>query len=347
MEVFTRHSWVYVIKKKSDAATKNFEWKSVAENQCKQQLLNLRSDNGGEFTSSDFKHKMAVLGVSLQTTPPRSPESNAIAERFNQIVQDKTRTIMIAAALPAFLWAEILQTTNMIRNMTPVTNLSCTPFELWTGNKPDLSKLRVLGCKAFCPILTSARAGKFGARGFRGILVNYSSSNPAYRVYDYEKNKVYDVAAPHFDEEVDPGWWRGSEPEAEELLSFPAYVPPPAVSSATISEVIDPHPEQDIADEAESAPPVQPAAAPAPAAANAPAAADLDDVEEEEEDNHAVPAAPEVPLRRSSRENRGVPPIRMQDMLMVAMEMNDDDPKTYKKAMKLPDADLWRDTCAA
>ena len=71
MDVFTRHSWVYVIKKKSDAATKIFEWKSVAEKQCKQQLLNLCSDNGGEFTSSDFKHKMAVLGVSLQTTPPR------------------------------------------------------------------------------------------------------------------------------------------------------------------------------------------------------------------------------------------------------------------------------------
>ena len=128
--------------------------------------------------------------------------------------------------------------------MTPVTNLSCTPFELWTGNKPDLSKLRVLGCKAFCPIPKSARAGNFGARGFRGILVNYSNSNPAYRVYDYEKNKVYDVAAPHFDEEVDPGWWRVSEPEEEELLSFPAYVPPSAVSSATISEVIDPHHEQ-------------------------------------------------------------------------------------------------------
>ena len=99
--------------------------------------------------------------------------------------------------------------------MTPVTNLSCTPFELWTGNKPDLSKLRVLGCKAFCPIPKSARGGKFGARGFRGILVNYNSNSPAYRVYDYEKNKVYDVAAPHFDEEVDPGWWRVSELEEE------------------------------------------------------------------------------------------------------------------------------------
>ena len=32
---------------------------------------------------------------------------------------------------------------------------------------------------------------------------------------------------------------------------------------------------------------------------------------------------------------------------MMAMEISDDDPKTYKKAMKLPDADLWRAACEA
>ena len=78
MDVFTRYSWAYPIKKEPDAANKILEWKAVAENQCKEKLLNLRSDNGGEFTSKDFKHKMAIQGVNLQTTPPRSPESNGI-----------------------------------------------------------------------------------------------------------------------------------------------------------------------------------------------------------------------------------------------------------------------------
>ena len=91
---------------------------------------------------------------------------------------------MLAAALPSFLWGEILQAANMIRNMSPVSHLSSTPFELWTGRRPDLSKLRVLGCKAFCPLHKHAREGKFGARGYKGVLVNYSSSSPAYRVYD-------------------------------------------------------------------------------------------------------------------------------------------------------------------
>ena len=89
---------------------------------------------------------MALQGVALQTPPLRFPEANGMAIRFNWTIQDKTRTIMIDAYLPAFLWAEILQATNLLRNMTLVTHLSYTPFEKWNGRKPGLSKLRVLGC---------------------------------------------------------------------------------------------------------------------------------------------------------------------------------------------------------
>ena len=52
----------------------------------------------------------------------------------------------------------------------------------------------------------------------------------------------------------------------------------------------------------------------------------------------AAPAPAPVP-RRSNRENRGVPPSYMADMLMLAtMESSDSDPKTYKQAMKLLDS---------
>ena len=40
--------------------------------------------------------------------------------------------------------------------------------------------------------------------------------------------------------------------------------------------------------------------------------------------------------------------MRMADMLMAAtMEGSDEDPKTYKKAMLLPDAADWVEACAA
>ena len=71
MDVYTRHSWVYTIKKKSDAAAQILELKAVAKGQSNTKLLTLRTDNGGEFTSTAFKSSMALLGVTLQTFQAR------------------------------------------------------------------------------------------------------------------------------------------------------------------------------------------------------------------------------------------------------------------------------------
>ena len=73
---------------------------------------------------------MALMGVELQATPPRSLESNGVAERWNRTVQDKTRTVMSASLLLGYMWAEVLHAVNMLRNMTLVTNLVCTPWEM-------------------------------------------------------------------------------------------------------------------------------------------------------------------------------------------------------------------------
>ena len=89
--------------------------------------------------STSFMQQMALAGVTLQRTTADSPESNGMAERWNRSVQDKTRTVMLAAALPGYLWGEVLLAINSIRNMSPVTNLGKPPFELWHGQKPDLS----------------------------------------------------------------------------------------------------------------------------------------------------------------------------------------------------------------
>ena len=56
-----------------------------------------------------------------------------MAERWNRILHDKTRTVMQASLMPGYMWAEVLHAVNMLRNMTPVTNLDCTPWEMWTG----------------------------------------------------------------------------------------------------------------------------------------------------------------------------------------------------------------------
>ena len=131
---------------------------------------------------------------------------------------------MADSTLPGYLWAEVLEATNILRNMTPVTNIACTPFEKWSGQKPDLSKLRVIGSNAFCQIPKQFRDGKFMPMSNEGVLVNYCMQSPAYRIWNLSCQKIYDIAAPAYNEEVNPGWWRrptASVQEVEEELEFP------------------------------------------------------------------------------------------------------------------------------
>ena len=96
---------------------------------------------------------------------------------------------------------------------------------------------------------------------YKGVLISYNQSSPAYRVWDFTKQKVYNVAALAFDEDADFRWWRSlaANAEEDEPLLFPAFPPPLAQPAAPVSEVIDSSPEEDIPVDADSAlPPAHP-----------------------------------------------------------------------------------------
>ena len=93
----------------------------------------------------------------------------------------------------------------MLRNYARVSNMICTPSEKWTGQKPYLSHLRAIGCKAFCQI---DKGHRNGLTAYRGVLVNYTLNLDYYRVWDPIGVKVYNVGQPSFDEIASLGWWK-------------------------------------------------------------------------------------------------------------------------------------------
>ena len=176
---------------------------------------------------------------------------------------------------------------------------------------------------------------------YKGVLINYNPTNPAYRVWDYTKQRVYNVAAPAFDKKADPRWWRTPDAilqDEDEPLLFLESPPPPTGPSAPVSEIIDSSPDDDTPDDdASTLPLVQPA--PALAVLPVPIVLPLPD---------QTLGLQEVPgPRRSTRENRGVPLTRTADMLMAAtLEISDTNPKTYKQVLRLPNAAKWVGACA-
>ena len=117
---------------------------------------------------------------------------------------------MVATAVPGYLWREFMMAANTLRNVTPVTNLECTPYQKWTGQKPDISKLRVLGSKSFCQIDKKEKHGKFQPVAYKAVLVGYTMSTNSYRVWDPVQHTIYNVGSPAIDEVAERRWWRKS-----------------------------------------------------------------------------------------------------------------------------------------
>jgi transposase InsO family protein len=53
---FSRRMWIYFMKTKDEVFSRFREFKALVENQTGRKVRVLRSDNGGEYTSNDFKN---------------------------------------------------------------------------------------------------------------------------------------------------------------------------------------------------------------------------------------------------------------------------------------------------
>src|SRR6187401_1597019 len=95
---------------------------------------------------------------------------------------DAARTMMAEFNSPYNFWAEALNTACHASNRLYLRKgLNKTPYEILTGNKPNLKYLRVFGRKCFI-LKKGVRLSKFEARAHEGIFVGYTTNSNAYRV---------------------------------------------------------------------------------------------------------------------------------------------------------------------
>jgi hypothetical protein len=60
---FSRNTWIYFLRNKSEVFDKFKEFKALVENQAKKKVKVLRTDNGGEFYVNEFKEFCNKCGI--------------------------------------------------------------------------------------------------------------------------------------------------------------------------------------------------------------------------------------------------------------------------------------------
>ena len=70
---YSRKTWVYFLKRKSETVAKFKEFKALVENQSDRQIKVLRSDRGGEYDSKAFHEYCKQHGIRRQFTTRYTP----------------------------------------------------------------------------------------------------------------------------------------------------------------------------------------------------------------------------------------------------------------------------------
>ncbi|CAG4980328.1 unnamed protein product [Colias eurytheme] len=157
---FSRRVCIYPIKNKSEVFEKFVEYKNRVENELNKKIKILRSDNGTEYKNNIFETYLKKHGILHQTSNPYSPEQNGLSERMNRTLIERAKCMLLNSGLQKDFWAEAVTTAAYIVNRSPTRSLSdATPYEVWTGKKPNLSHMRIFGCPAMVHIPKEKRNG--------------------------------------------------------------------------------------------------------------------------------------------------------------------------------------------
>ena len=160
-------------------------------------IKRIRTDNGGEYLNKDLDDFLEQHGIQRECTGGHSSQSNGTSERMNRTLKDMARCELYASGAPLYLWGEAIATAAFVQNVSYSKRIDMTPYEAFTGFRPDVSILRPFGSRIYFLIARGKRESGFLATSVPGIWLGFSTTSKGYRVLIYDarlcRNRVIDV----------------------------------------------------------------------------------------------------------------------------------------------------------
>ncbi|CAN1180046.1 Retrovirus-related Pol polyprotein from transposon RE2, partial [Linum perenne] len=128
---YTRYTWFYPLRKKSDVLQVFLEFRKMVENYFSTTIRRLYTDGGGEFVK--LRHILNSHGITHLLTPPYTPEHNGLAERKHRHIVETGITLLHQANLPHIFWSFAFATAvYLINRMPSQPYVVLYPFKLFS-----------------------------------------------------------------------------------------------------------------------------------------------------------------------------------------------------------------------
>jgi len=156
----------------------------VLQNENNHSIKSIISDHGGELQNERFNMFCEKNGITHSFSTPRILQHNDVVERKNRSLEELDRTMLNEFDLRKCFWVDVVHTAAYVLNGTLIRPiLKKTTYESYKGRKPNISHLRVFGCKCFVINNGKDNLGKFDAKFDEGILIGMLLMD-AYKIYN-------------------------------------------------------------------------------------------------------------------------------------------------------------------
>nr|GEZ28151.1 hypothetical protein [Tanacetum cinerariifolium] len=164
------------------------------------QVRVVRTDKGTEFLSQTLHAYFAAEGIHHQTFVARTPKQNGVVERRNRTLVEAARTMLSAAKVPLFFWAEAIATACFTQNRSLVIpRPEKTPYHIINDRKPSVKFFHIFGFVCYI-VRDGENLDKIKEKGDICIFVGYSTQSKAYRVFNKRTRVIMESIHVNFDE---------------------------------------------------------------------------------------------------------------------------------------------------
>ena len=162
----------------------------MVEKETGKPLKSLRTDNGGEYISQEFRDYCSKHGIQHEKTVPGTPQHNGIAERMNRTIVEKIKCLLRTTKLPKSFWGAVVLTSCYLINRSPSAPLGFdVPEKVWIGKEISYKHLKVFVCKAFLHVPKEERS-KLDDKALPWIFIGYGNEEFGYKFWDPKTRKV-------------------------------------------------------------------------------------------------------------------------------------------------------------
>ena len=209
----TKARWVTLTFTKAGCDDAVINWINERERQTSLTVKKLRF-SGAEFMTRNLQDVCRAKGIVIEEASAYTPEHNGGSERSQGLIFTKGRALMEDGKLPPELWQYACETAPYLLNRSTTRALAggMTPLQAYSiatapddpeHDKPDITNLRVFGCRAYVNIPKERRvqSQKFVPRAQVGKLIGYKSQS-IYKIYLLEGGRVIETPHVTFNEEI-------------------------------------------------------------------------------------------------------------------------------------------------